>query len=182
MGSRHIRRLAEISLVRGDTAAADKYLAIMGHTAVLEAKVPSLLRQAMPGGRLDALRRLAPVTDTLRASADYRRSLRNLLISNPDNDLARVYLLALDMQRKQMADFLADYLDFARGRMTRAYAEALMVVAATAPQADRERLAGLRIPDPVVRDFKRFNELMESGDKAAMRREFANSYWLYCQN
>ncbi|MGN0029327.1 MAG: DUF6057 family protein [Marinilabiliaceae bacterium] len=181
MGSRHIRRLAEISLVRADTAAADKYLAIMGHSSVLRAKVPSLLRQAMPGGRLDALRRLAPQSDTLRASSDYRRSLRNLLTSNPDNDMARVYLLALDMQRKEMADFLTDYLAFARGRMTRAYAEALMVVAATAPQADRARLASLRIPDCVVRDFKRFNELMERGDKAAMRCEFANSYWLYCQ-
>lgn len=181
-GSRHIRRLAEISLVRGDRPAADKYLALLSHTAALHGKVPVILRQAEPGGRLDALRRLAQTSDTLRASSDYRRSLRNLLSSNPENDLARVYLLALDMQRKEMADFLADYLDFARGRMTRAYAEALMVVSVTAPQADRARLAGVRIPDSVARDFVRFNELMERGDKAAMNREFANSYWLYCQN
>ena len=122
-----------------------------------------------------------PQSDTLRASADYGRSLRNLLNNNANNTLARTYLLALDLQQKRMRNFVEDYLRYGKGIMTRTYAEALMVVAATAPDEIKARLEGVALPPDVWRDFVRFNELMERGDVATLRREFAGSYWLFFQ-
>ncbi len=183
-GARHVRRLAEINIVRGDASAASKYLHILGRTTV-RSQWASACSVKWAGGclspRLEALRGLAPRSDTLRSSADYRRSLRNLLSANPHNDMARVYLLALDMQGKALSDFVDDYLAYGRMRMTRAYAEALMAAMATAPPEARERLGAVRVPGAVVRDFERFNDMLGRRDVEAMRREFAGSYWLYCQ-
>lgn len=178
--SRHVKRLAEIAMARGDKPAAAKYLRILSHTLPHSTWAAARMSGEVPS-RTAELRNLMPRTDTLRASADYRTSLRNLLETNPANALARTYLLALDMQQKHMADFAEDYLRYGRGVMTRAYAEALMVVLATSPADVRTRFDGILIPSDVWRDFERFNRLMERGDVGAMRREFAGSYWLYCQ-
>lgn len=178
--SRHVKRLAEIALVRGDDAAAAKYLRILSHTATHGAWAAARSASAIPL-RISELRTLMPQSDTLRASADYGRSLRNLLNNNANNALARTYLLALDLQQKRMRNFVEDYLRYGKGIMTRTYAEALMVVAATAPDEIKARLEGVALPPDVWRDFVRFNELMERGDVATLRREFAGSYWLFFQ-
>ncbi len=182
--SRHVIRMAEINIIRGDEQAAEKYLRMLDHTF----RLGQFARACRPENRgnayltwLESRRADLPVRDTLRATADYRRSLRNILNANPDNALARTYLLALDLQDVSIADFADDYLAYGRNVMTRTYAEALMVVSAVAPPEVRERLAGIEMPSDVARDFGRFSDLMARRDAASLKREFAHSYWLYCQ-
>ncbi len=182
--ARHVIRLAEINIIRGDEQAADKYLGMLSHT-FRHAKFAHACRPENRGAAylawLADKRAYLSSRDTLRASDDYRRSLRNLLDANPSNGLARTYLLALDLQETSMADFAEDYLAYANGLMTRTYAEALMVVSTVAPPEVRARLAGIEMPSDVVRDFDRFNDLMQRRDASALKRSFAHSYWLYCQ-
>lgn len=80
-----------------------------------------------------------------------------------------------------MADFAEDYIRYGHGIMTRSYAEALMVVGATAPVDVKKRLSDVDIPMDVVRDFGRFNKLMANKDIESLKREFRGSYWWYCQ-
>lgn len=183
-GSRHLMRLAELNIIRGDEAAAEKYLRMLRRSVVHR----GWAERRMVGRRslgyeewLEGRRRLLQRCDTLRATGDYGRSLRNLLESDSGNVMARTYLLAWDMQNRLVGDFARDYARYGGGVMTRAYGEALMVVAATAPVEVKRLLEGVAVPEGVVRDFGRFNELMERGDVGALRREFGKSYWWYCQ-
>lgn len=183
-GARHIMRMAELNIIKGDEPAAAKYLQMLSHN-IAHAKWADARkkghRTAAYVGKLKSRQAYAPASDTLRVTSDYVRSLRNLLNSNPQNDVARTYLLALDMQRRSMADFAEDYIRYGHGIMTRSYAEALMVVGATAPADVKQRLSDVDIPMDVVRDFGRFNKLMANKDIESLRREYRGSYWWYCQ-
>lgn len=183
-GARHIMRMAELNIIKGDEPAAAKYLQMLRHNIAHAKWADSRKkghRTAAYVGKLKSRQAYAPASDTLRVTSDYVRSLRNLLNSNPQNDVARTYLLALDMQRRSMADFAEDYIRYGHGIMTRSYAEALMVVGATAPVDVKQRLADVDIPMDVVRDFGRFNKLMANKDIESLRREYRGSYWWYCQ-
>lgn len=183
-GARHLMRMAELNIVKGDEPAASKYLQMLSHN-VAHAKWADVRkrgrRSAVYLEKIRNIREYVPTSDTLRTASDYVRSLRNLLNCNPQNDMARTYLLALDMQNRAMADFAEDYIRYGGGVMTRSYAEALMVVDATAPAEVKRRLSGVDIPMEVVRDFERFNKLMAHRDLERLKHEFGGSYWLYCQ-
>ncbi len=183
-GSRHLMRLAELNIIKGDEAAAEKYLRMLRRSVVHRGWAERRMVGRRSSGYvawLEERRRVLQTRDTLRVSGDYGRSLRNLLESNRGNVMARTYLLAWDMQNRWVGDFARDYARYGGGVMTRAYGEALMVVAATAPVEVKRMLEGVAVPEGVVRDFGRFNELMERGDVGALKREFGKSYWWYCQ-
>lgn len=189
-GTRHLKRLAEINIINGDEAAAAKYLHMLSQTSVHKKwadahKVGN--RSDNYQKSLEIMRRYTIISDTLRMPMDYQRSLRALLDNNikdkdaPFNHTACSYLLALDMQNKDIAGFADDYIRYAYGVHNRSYDEALLVAMTLAPPSVREHLMNLDISPEVVKDFGEFNRLYSAKDSKKLQERFSKSYWFYCQ-
>lgn len=184
MGSRHIKRLAEINIINGDEAAASKYLYMLKQTSVhrqwaIDREVGH--RTEVYNRWLEWKRNMLPKNDTLRVTVDVQRSMRNLLDSNISNDMARQYLLAYDMQTKDIAGFAEDYIKYGKGLKTRAIDEALLVVMATAPADVKQRLGMVPFSTQIMEDFNEFNQLYSRKNAEKLKEKFGNTYWFYCQ-
>lgn len=175
---RMMRRLAEVNLVSGDTAAALKYLRILDRTHAYS----GWSRIHMPGStspetEKEILRRraLSNNKDNIRLGDNCRNILLELLESNPQNTVALDYLLCTDLLLKDMDTFKMDYdtycMDKGAPRNKRLYQEALMIYLAgtEAPEEDWNRyISDPRLPDA----FRRYSE--RRGDPA-----FSGHYWFY---
>lgn len=113
-GSRMVKRLAEINLINGDEEAAMKYLRILSNTRFYN----QWAKDRIPGKESETVKQwlknkqaFIPQSDTIRISTtDVAKSLRLLLESNPDNGMARDYLLCLHLLAKNLPGFLEDYV------------------------------------------------------------------------
>ena len=183
-GARAIKRLAEINLINGDEAAAMKYLRLLQKTMCYrqwaERRIPgrqtSEIRQW-----LEQKQQLLPVTDTLRFSSNIPLSLRHLLRSNPDNGMARDYLLCFDLLNKDIGAFAQDYREFAAGGIpSRLYAEGLLIYLAGS-NAPIEEVKKYRIPPQVLDEFNEYSKLYEAngGNGTTLQAEYGKTYWFY---
>ncbi len=183
-GVRAIKRLAEINLINGDRVAAMKYLRILGKTFCYR----NWAAQRIPGNQtlkikrwLEQKRSLLPATDTLRLSKDISLSLRQLLYANPENNMARDYLLCYDLLNKDISAFAKDYQKFAFiGMPDRIYAEALLIYLAGS-KASSEDVKKWRIPAHILNEFREYTWLYErnSGNGASLKAKYGNTYWYY---
>lgn len=184
-GARAVKRLAEINLVNGDEAAALKYLRLLQKTLCYR----SWAERRMPGKETEEVRRwlaqkrgLIPVADTLRASGDAARSLRNLLRSHPENRMTLDYLLCYDLLNKDMEAFASDFRRFFPQGATpgRLYAEGLLVYFAGKREVP-EGLNRVPIPPQVLQEFREYTRLYEEsgGDGTLLRPKYGKSYWFY---
>lgn len=115
VGARYIKRLAEITLITGEYGAAQKYLNLLGRTLVYR----KWANDRMPGNFtpeveewLSERRSMIPKDDLIIDSNYYFPDLmRDLLRANPDNLIARQYLLVYDLLNLRIEDFAKDYSD-----------------------------------------------------------------------
>lgn len=175
---RMIRRLAEINLVSGDTAAAMKYLRILDRTHAYSdwsrSHTPGL---TSPDVEADILRRRthSNAKDNIRLGDNCRNIILELLESNPDNTVALDYLLCTDLLLKDMDTFKMDYdtycMEKGRPRYRDLYQQALMIYLAgtDAPQEEWERYI---VSDEQMQLFNRYSN--RRGDPA-----FRDTYWYY---
>ncbi|MDE6512424.1 MAG: hypothetical protein K2L00_10100 [Muribaculaceae bacterium] len=175
---RMMRRLAEINLVSGDTAAAMKYLRILDRTHAYSdwsrSHTPGL---TSPDVEADILRRRAHsnAKDNIRLGDNCRNIILELLESNPGNTVALDYLLCTDLLLKDMDTFKMDYdtycMEKGRPRYRDLYQQALMIYLAgtDAPQEEWERYI---VSDEQMQLFNRYSN--RRGDPA-----FKNTYWYY---
>ena len=175
---RMIRRLAEINLVSGDTAAALKYLRILDRTHAYREWSRSHTPGSMdPAAETDILRRraLSNGKDNIRLGDNCRNIILELLESNPGNTVALNYLLCTDLLLKDMDTFKMDYDTYcmAKGapRYRDLYQQALMIYLAgtDAPQEEWERYI---VSGPQLQAFRAYSN--RRGDPA-----FRNTYWYY---
>ena len=173
MGSRYMKRLAEINLTKGDRAAADKYLRMLEQSMVhrkwaLEKKTdecPNELNLTTP--------------DTLRLTGEVRLCLRSTLDRQPNNAMTLQYLLCYDLLVRDLLSFTSDVQRYGCPRDVRLYEEAMLVVMASRPEMRKTW-------QPLVRrqtyeDFEAFNQaLIESkGHLDKIRPTYGTSYWYY---
>ena len=175
---RMIRRLAEINLVSGDTAAAMKYLRILDRTHAYSdwsrSHTPGL---TSPDVEADILRRRSRsnAKDNIRLGDNCRNIILELLESNPGNTVALDYLLCTDLLLKDMDTFKMDYdtycMEKGRPRYRDLYQQALMIYLAgtDAPQEEWERYI---VSDEQMQLFNRYSN--RRGDPA-----FRDTYWYY---
>ena len=106
-------------------------------------------------------------------------SLVNLLKSNPNNQLARDYLLCMDLLNKNLNLFAADYLEFANGIFKPIYAQALLIVQSVQP----ELLQGCKMlmDENILKDFQEYMNLysQSQGRISAVKNKFSRTYWYY---
>lgn len=183
-GARMIQRLAEINLVNKDEAAAVKYLRMLSKTLFYKQwaahRIPG---KETPEVRrwLQQKRRLIPTADAVRTSTmDVAKSLRLLLKSNPDNVMARDYLLCFHLLMKDLPSFARDYETYSVGKPNRLYAEALLIIMARR-RATADEVKNTGMSPTVVQEFNEYTQLYEQsgGNPATVAGRFGNTYWFY---
>lgn len=183
---RMVKRLAEINMINGDTEAARRYLRMLSKTLFYE----SWADERIPGKESETVRRWLeakrsdlPRRDTLRlSSTDVVKSLHLLLEANPQNRIARDYLLCFDLLMKDLTAFSKDYKAYHTGRPNRLYAEALMICLYR-EKATGEKVRATGMSPDVVREFNEYNRLREyaRGDGTVLSDRFGKTYWYYYQ-
>lgn len=183
-GTRMVKRLAEINLINGDKAAALKYLHLLSQTFAYK----QWARERMPGKEtpevkkwLKQKRALLPHRDTIRlSSTDVAKSLHLLLEANPDNFMARDYLLCFHLLMKDLPEFVKDYRTFYHEKPNRLYAEALLI------HLYKERASGNEIkkagiPPGIVQKFNEYNHMHKQyqGKPTVLESKFGKTYWFY---
>ncbi len=185
--SRNIRMtkcLAEINIVKGDYAAARKYLRILQKTWVWKQWATTLLsaldeKQDVTPPALKTYMEKANFTnrtDTLRLGDNAYVIMHELLESNSENRIALDYLLCSDLLLKDMDTFKRDYDSFCYKMENppcdvKLYQEALMIYLAgtNAPQSEWQKY--INRPD-IVQRFAEYNR--QRGSDA-----FKDTYWYY---
>ncbi|MDE6341253.1 MAG: hypothetical protein K2K93_02955 [Muribaculaceae bacterium] len=175
---RMMRRLAEINLVSGDTAAAMKYLRILDRTHFYSGWSRDHRPGSMSGAAEEEILRrrdLSNSKDNIRLGDNCRNILLELLESNPRNTVALDYLLCTDLLLKDMDTFKMDYdtycMEKGAPRYKDLYQQALMIYLAgtEAPGDEWERYI---VPGPQAQAFRAYSA--RRGDPA-----FSDTYWYY---
>lgn len=177
---RMTKRLTEINMVKGDWAAARKYLRILQHTWVWRQWAAGMLQAIGRGKSAPSLRaylqKPTNSTDTLRLNDNAYVIMHELLESNPDNRVALDYLLCSDLLLKDMDTFKRDYDRFCLRQNSpqcnvKLYQEALMVYLAGTDAPPEEWQKYVTRPD-ILQRFGQYNS--QRGNDA-----FRDTYWYY---
>ncbi len=173
MGSRYMKRLAEINLSKGDRVAADKYLRMLEQSLVHRKWALEKKNDECPNV-LDL-----PTSDTLRLTGEVRLCLRSTLDRRPGNAMALQYLLCYDLLVRDLLSFTDDVQRYGCPRDVRLYEEAMLVVMASRHEL-REAWQPL-VRRQTYEDFEAFNQaLIESkGHLDKIRPAFGKTYWYY---
>lgn len=183
-GVPYLKRLAEVNLVTGQDEAAMKYLRLLSKEPGCEKWVSDRI----PGQQskevkehINKMRTLVPTHDVVHSQSQYRIVLKNLLKSNPDNELARQYLLCFDLLVKDLKSFIEDY-DPTRDK-SRLYDEAVLIYLAQHNAVTSQNLSHYRISNEVFQDFNGYDQLavLSRGAMAPLQKKYGNTYWFFYQ-
>lgn len=181
---RMIKRLAEINLVKGDYAATRKYLRILQKTFVWRGWANRIFASLGHHATAEERSLLQPYIDkhpfvnnrdTLRTNNNCYTIMRELVESNPANNIAINYMLCSDLLLKDMENFKHDYdayyLKQKNVLYDRLYQEALMIYLAGTNAKPEVWARYIKRPD-VLQRFHQYNE--RRGDPS-----FSDTYWYY---
>lgn len=183
-GVPYLKRLAEINLVNGQEEAALKYLRLLsdeeGCGAWVSERIPGKESKAVRT-HLSSLRALTHKSDMVHSPYDYRGVLKGLLASNPDNALARQYLLCLDILQKDLEHFMEDY-DPSRDR-SRLYDEAVLIYLAQRNAITPQAIAHFGLSAKVLDEFSDYNNMLtfNQGAMKPMMEKYGKTYWFFYQ-
>lgn len=111
-GARFFVRLAQINLVNEDYGTAMKYLGILSKTLTYRRWALKMMPENHDESTrnwLEYMRSNLATNDFVHLDGDKRPVLRNLLAANPDNMMAREYLLCFDLLAVDLESFMEDY-------------------------------------------------------------------------
>ena len=167
--NRMIKRLAECSLIKGDTTASQKYLRLLEHTLVWD----DWAKNAPQSKFYPEKARFMNQQDTISTSDNAHAIMMQLLDSNPKNEVALDYILCSTLLLKDVQNFKRDYDRYCteQPRIRKLYQEALCIwlAASDAPQEDWRHY----IKDTsVMQRFMQYNQQRGSV-------QFKDTYWYY---
>lgn len=173
IGTRPIMRLARINMILGEEGAAQKYLELLSGTLFYG----KWARQVLAGTPdedtrrwLEEARSKLAYSDFSYASNDFRPVLKGLVEANPENGMAREYLLCYDLLRLDLDHFIEDYSP----DMTPVplYQEAVLTWLGATGRLSEETAAEFGIGEDVAARMQRFFRSPE---------RYTNTYWYYYQ-
>lgn len=183
-GVPYLKRLAEINLVNGQDEAARKYLRLLSQEEGCEDwvsdRIPGQESQAVKA-HLASLRSFAHKSDMVHRPSDYRGVLKSLLASNPDNQLARQYLLCLDIIIKDLEHFIEDY-DPSRDN-SRLYDEAVLIFLAQRGAITPQNITHFGLSQEILQEFSDYNNMFafSQGAMEPMQKKYGKTYWFFYQ-
>jgi len=178
---RMMKRLAEINIVSGDKPAAMKYLRILSNTFVYKNWASEIIQSLSKGTTSESMKTYTQKieftnnADTIRISDNSHLIMMELLQSNPENRIARDYLLCSDLLLKDMETFKKDYDNFYMKQKSplyeKVYQEAMMIYLAGTNANEDEWKKYIKRPD-IIQRFAAYNQKRGSS-------EFKDTYWYY---
>lgn len=108
---RALKRLAETAIIRGDMKVAEKYLKILDHTLFYRKWARRNLRLLNDTAAIDShplygrMRRLASKETYLFSEGEIDKTLGQLFLHNPGNELARQYLIVWPLLQRDLGKF-----------------------------------------------------------------------------
>lgn len=167
--NRMIKRLAECSLIKGDTAAAQKYLGLLEHTFVWSNWAKNATQAKYYTEKAQFMNR----QDTIDISDNAHAIMMQLLDSNPKNEVALDYILCSTLLLKDVKSFKRDYDRYCSEspRIRRLYQEALCIWLAASEASEEDWQQYIKDPN-VLQRFMRYNQ-----QRGSVR--FKNTYWYY---
>jgi len=189
---RVISRLVEVNLLKGQSAMATKYLAMLSRTLWHSAAASRYARYIDDPDALRAdpylgpVARLMPSWDFLLAPDNPEFCLVEL-VKDPNNRMALEYYMAqclLEGDLNGLARYLARFEQTGYTRIPRHIEEA-MLIWLQIPGA-RVPLTRLEVSDRTIGRFNEFTQIMarHGGNRQAARRElmvYKDTYWFYWQ-
>lgn len=183
-----LRRLAELSMIAGDTDVARKYLGILSHNLVHRQwarQMSEYLDKGEIPDELEHFRRISSKTDHIFLQSDWEGSLLSLTATSPDNRTALDYLLCSHLLAKKTRSFVIHYDRYYHGRFDidgqapELYQEALLSTATN--RADYLKIVSrYKIDSSVSSRYDRFlDAFSNSGGVVSNLNEFKGTYWHY---
>lgn len=173
-GARYIKRLAQVNIISSQDAAALKYLNLLSKTIFYREWAKSMLpenrTEAIKATVADARSRLA-VTDFVHHSYETRSILLGLLEANPNNSIARTYLLCSDLMRYDLDQFMEDYTP----HMIKAhiYQEAVLIWLSQNDRMTQKNTERFGIDNTMISRMQYFFSTPE---------KYQSTYWYYYMN
>lgn len=166
---RMMKRLAECNIVSGDTAAAQKYLGILGNTLVFRKWADNAPKAVYYAEKA----RFNNQKDTVSLGDNAHNIMMQLLDSNPENNVALDYILCSNLLLKDVQNFKRDYDRYCteRPRLNTLYQEALCIWLAASEADEAEWQQYIKSAD-VLQRFAQYNE--QRGNP-----RFKGTYWYY---
>lgn len=167
--NRMVKRLAECSLIKGDTAAAQKYLRLLENTFVWRKWAKSAPQSKVYAEKAT----LTNQQDTISISDNAHAIMMQLLDSNPKNEVALDYILCSTLLLKDVKSFKRDYDRYCQEqpRLRKIYQEALCIWLA-AEQAPQEQWQQYVKDMNIIQRFLQYNQQRGSA-------RFKDTYWYY---
>ncbi|MDO5442728.1 MAG: DUF6057 family protein [Bacteroidia bacterium] len=174
-GARYLVRLAQITLINGEYGAAMKYLNMLSRTL----KYRKWALKMMPENHgSETSRWLAEARANLAGddlvyanTLAFREILHGLLKANPDNIMARQYLLMYDLLKLELADFIDDYKDkMISGSI---YEQGVLIWLSLNNLANDEEAAKYGIREETKQKLSQFYRFPD---------KYRNTYWYYYQD
>ena len=167
--SRMVKRLAECSLIAGDSAAAQKYLGLLENTFVWR----NWAKNASQSIVYQEKAAFNNQQDTISVTDNAHFIMMQLLDSNPKNEVALDYILCSNLLLKDVKNFKRDYDRYCieQPRIRKLYQEALCIWLA-AEQAPQEQW------QQYIKDMRVMQRFMEYNQQRGSA-QFKDTYWYY---
>lgn len=185
--STHLSNLARYCIAQGKTEQAKKFIAPLRHTLFYRGLARDLDRQ-LAAGKVDDLTNC--LADTPQDPARWDNvlnlgsDLRYILISDPDNDMAREYAAAYFLLANNLGAFYRTMIDFwpmpEQGYLPPMVEQGLVLVRS---HIGPEQFAadGYRISPETEQQFLEFVTELNKGQKARFSPAQQKTYWYYVQ-
>ena len=177
---RRLEALARYNLAMGRPEAAKTFIKLLAKAPFRAADAAALMEMAESGGDGGlrySLRGVSQEPAKWANVADITPELEAIVAADPENGIARQYLLCELLLRNKVSRFTqllpALHPD---GPLPRLYQEALML-SALVPGA--EPAMESRIDSRVKEDFRNYLHMAETAHPAILKESFGNTYWYY---
>lgn len=181
----HLTAVARYSIANGKPQQAEKFIRPLRHTLFYRSQAKRLTAQ-MEKGEVEGLRNSLKETPQTPARFDnvinLGADLRYIMLSDPDNDMARQYLMVHFMLANNLGVFYRNLKEFwpmpDEGYMPKSIDEALCLVKLN---YGAEQLAadGYRISPETEKAFGEFCQTQQQGDRAFFTGAQRRTLWYY---
>lgn len=173
-GARYVLRLAQVNLISGQYAAAQKYLNLLSRTLVYGKRAKKMYPGSWDSGTEEWLtekRKNLAEKDFVYDRNEIRPILQGLLEANPDNLAARNYLLCYDLMCFDLNTFIADYCQ--KPVNADIYQEAILIWLNLTNGMNEENFVKYGVSKANIDRLGRFY---------AFPNNYRNTYWDYYMN
>lgn len=183
----HLTNLARYSIVLGKTEQARKFIAPLKHSLFYRARAREL-EEMLKNGEVPGLRNSLATATQIPARWDnvvnLGADLRYILLHDPQNAMAREYILAHFLLANNLGAFYRNLKEFtpmpAEGYLPPMVEQGLTLVRMHIGP-DQLAADGYRISPETETKFREFMTELQKGEKARYTPEMRRTYWYYIQ-